>query len=187
MIDLATQSQSRRVFDLEAQYLAPGTQSVALFSKLCMDRGEGAILWDVDGNRYVDLLAGVGVASLGYGHPRYVKAIQEQVAKLHVGSFTSAARAALVRLIAEVTPGDLNRTQLYSSGAEAVESAIRLARAATGKREVIGFWGGFHGKTAGVLPLLGSNFKHGLGTLMPGAYSTPYANCSRCELGLEFA
>src|SRR5438876_1077484 len=125
MTDLDIQLQSQRIFDLEAQYLAPGTQSVALFSKLCMDRGEGAILWDVDGNRYVDLLAGVGVASLGYGHPRYVKAIQEQVAKLHVGSFTSAARAALVRLIAEVTPGDLNRTQLYSSGAEAVESAIR--------------------------------------------------------------
>src|SRR5256885_10796397 len=51
---LITQSQSHRVFDLEAQYLAPGTQSVALFSKLCMDRGEGAVLWDIDGNRYVD-------------------------------------------------------------------------------------------------------------------------------------
>jgi 4-aminobutyrate aminotransferase-like enzyme len=178
---------SAALCDEEARFLAPGTQSVALFSKLAFERGEGAILWDVDGNRYVDLLAGVGVASLGYAHPRYVRAIQEQVAKLHVGSFTSAPRAALVRLLAELTPGDLNRTQLYSSGAEAVESAIRLARAATGKREVIGFWGGFHGKTAGVLPLLGSNFKHGLGTLMPGAYSTPYANCSRCELGLEFA
>src|SRR5438132_522843 len=58
MIDIVAQSQSRRVFDAEAQYLAPGTQSVALFSKLCMDRGEGAILWDMDGNRYVDLLAG---------------------------------------------------------------------------------------------------------------------------------
>ncbi|HEV8612640.1 MAG TPA: aspartate aminotransferase family protein [Gemmatimonadales bacterium] len=192
MTDLAIRlrlpgTRSAALFDEEARFLAPGTQSVALFSQLSFERGEGAILWDVDGNRYVDLLAGVGVASLGYAHPRYVKAIQDQIAKIHVGSFTSVHRAALLRLLAEVTPGDLNRTQLYSSGAEAVESAIRLARAATGKREVIGFWGGFHGKTAGVLPLLGSNFKHGLGTLMPGAYSTPYASCSRCELGLEFA
>ena len=179
--------RSAELFDAEARFLAPGTQSVALYSRLAFERGEGAVLWDVDGQRYLDLLAGVGVASLGYAHPRYVRAIQEQVAKLHVGSFTSASRAALVRLLAEVTPGDLNRTQLYSSGAEAVESAIRLARAVTGRREVVGFWGGFHGKTAGVLPLLGSDFKHGLGPLMPGAYSTPYARCSRCELGLEFA
>ena len=178
--------RSAAIFDDEARFLAPGTQSVALFSRLSFERGEGAVLWDVDGNRYVDLLAGVGVASLGYAHPKYVKAIQEQVAKIHVGSFASANRADLVRLLADVTPGDLNRTQLYSSGAEAVESAIRLAKAVTGHREVIGFWGGFHGKTAGVLPLLGGNFKHGLGPFLPGSYSTPYANCSRCALGLRF-
>src|SRR5438445_726161 len=82
MIDIVAQSQSRRVFDAEAQYLAPGTQSVALFSKLCMDRGEGAILWDVDGNRYVDLLAGVGVASLGYAHPRYVAEMTKQLERV---------------------------------------------------------------------------------------------------------
>jgi 4-aminobutyrate aminotransferase-like enzyme len=178
--------RSAAIFDDEARFLAPGTQSVALFSRLSFERGEGAVLWDVDGNRYVDLLAGVGVASLGYAHPKYVKAIQDQVAKIHVGSFASANRAELVRLLADVTPGDLNRTQLYSSGAEAVESAIRLAKAATGHREVIGFWGGFHGKTAGVLPLLGGSFKHGLGPFMPGTYSTPYASCSRCALGLRF-
>jgi len=178
--------RSAAVFDDEARFLAPGTQSIALFSRLSFERGEGAVLWDVDGNRYVDLLAGVGVASLGYAHPKYVKAIQEQVARIHVGSFASAQRAELVRLLADVTPGDLNRTQLYSSGAEAVESAIRLAKAATGHREVIGFWGGFHGKTAGVLPLLGGSFKHGLGPFTPGAFSSPYANCSRCALGLRF-
>src|SRR6266516_4367378 len=171
MIDLATQSQSRRVFDLEAQYLAPGTQSVALFSKLCMDRGEGAILWDVDGNRYVDLLAGVGVASLGYAHPRYVAEMTKQLERVHVGSFTSEHRAALVKLIAELAPGDLNRTQLYSSGAEAVEAAVRLAKAATGRHEIMGFWGGF---------------KHGLGPLAPGAYSSPYASCARCAFGKTF-
>jgi 4-aminobutyrate aminotransferase/(S)-3-amino-2-methylpropionate transaminase len=177
---------SAAIFEAESRFLAPGTQSVALFSRLSFDHGEGAILWDADGNRYVDLLAGVGVASLGYAHPKFVKALQDQVAKIHVGSFASKPRAELVRLLAEVTPGDLNRTQFYSSGAEAVESALRLAKSATGRSEVVGFWGGFHGKTAGVLPLLGGSFKHALGPLHPGRYSTPYANCARCELGLQF-
>lgn len=166
----------------ELEYLAPGTQSVALFSRIAIDHGEGATLVDVDGRRYIDLLAGVGVASLGYAHPKFVDAVQKQVAKVHVGSFTSAHRAELVKLIAEITPGDLNRTQFYSSGAEAVESAFRLAKAYTGKSEFIGFWGGFHGKTAGALPLLSGSFKHGLGPLMPGTYSTPYAGYGRCEI-----
>jgi 4-aminobutyrate aminotransferase / (S)-3-amino-2-methylpropionate transaminase / 5-aminovalerate transaminase len=185
--ETAAGPKSLAAFDAESAYLAPGTQSVALFSKLCIDHGEGALLYDADGKRYTDLLAGVGVASLGYAHPKFVAAMQRQVAKVHVGSFTSEHRVALVKLIAEVTPGDLNRTQLYSSGAEAVESALRLAKAWTGKTEFVGFWGGFHGKTAGVLPLLGSAFKHGLGPLMPGSYSTPYASCARCAFDKSFA
>jgi 4-aminobutyrate aminotransferase-like enzyme len=173
---------SRACFDAESEYLAPGTQSVALFTRLTMDRGEGAFLYDVDGNRYIDLLAGVGVASLGQAHPTYVAARQRPVARVHVGSFTSEHRAALVAQLAAVAPGDLTRTQFYSSGAEAVESAFRLAKAATGKSEFIGFWGGFHGKTAGVLPLLSGSFKHALGPLMPGTYSTPYAGYGRCPI-----
>jgi 4-aminobutyrate aminotransferase / (S)-3-amino-2-methylpropionate transaminase / 5-aminovalerate transaminase len=178
--------RSLAAFNAEAEFLAPGTQSVALFSRLCIDRGEGVMLYDLDGRRYIDLLAGVGVAALGYAHPKYVAAVQRQVARVHVGSFTSENRAALVKLIADITPGDLNRTQLYSSGAEAVESAFRLAKSYTGKTEFIGFWGGFHGKTSGVLPLLGSNFKHHLGPLMPGTYSTPYASCARCAFDKTF-
>jgi 4-aminobutyrate aminotransferase/(S)-3-amino-2-methylpropionate transaminase len=178
--------KSKAVFDAEARYLAPGTQSVALFSQLCIDRGEGAILYDLDGNRYIDLLAGVGVASLGYAHPKYVAALQRQVARIHVGSFATEHRAALVKLLAELAPGDLNRTQLYSSGAEAVEAAVRLAKSRTGHQELIGFWGGFHGKTGGVLPLLGSSFKHALGPLMPGAYLSPYASCARCAFDKTF-
>jgi 4-aminobutyrate aminotransferase / (S)-3-amino-2-methylpropionate transaminase / 5-aminovalerate transaminase len=172
--------RSAGLFEEEAAFLAPGTQSVALFSRLAFDRGEGALLFDVDGNRYIDLLAGVGVASLGYAHPRYVSALTEQVRRLHVGSFTSEHRAALVQLLAQLAPGDITRTQFYSSGAEAVEAALRLAKAYTGKTEFLGFWGGFHGKTGGALPLLGAGFKHGLGPLMPGCYSTPYASCARC-------
>jgi 4-aminobutyrate aminotransferase / (S)-3-amino-2-methylpropionate transaminase / 5-aminovalerate transaminase len=175
--------RSAATFEAEATHLAPGTQSVALFSRLAIDRGEGALLFDVDGNRYIDLLAGVGVASLGYAHPRYVEALSRQVARVHVGSFTSEHRAALVKLLADLAPGDITRTQFYSSGAEAVEAALRLAKACTGKTEFLGFWGGFHGKTGGALPLLGAGFKHGLGPLMPGNYSTPYASCARCAFG----
>ncbi len=178
--------KSLALFDAEAENLAPGTQSVALFSRLCIDRGEGAILYDMDGNSYIDLLAGVGVASLGYAHPKYVAAMQRQVARCHVGSFTSENRAALVRLLASIAPGDLNRTQFYSSGAEAVEAAVRLAKSHTGKQEIVGFWGGFHGKTGGVLPLLSGNFKHQLGPLMPGSYSSPFASCARCAFDKTF-
>ena len=168
--------KSKALFDAEALYLAPGTQSVALFSQLSIDHGDGAVLYDVDGNRYVDLLAGVGVASIGYAHPKYVAAMQRQIARVHVGSFTSAARCSV----------DLNRTQFYSSGAEAIEAALRLAKSRTGHTEVVGFWGGFHGKTGGVLPVLGSSFKHALGPLMPGAYLSPYASCARCAFGKTF-
>src|SRR5258708_35810089 len=93
--------------------------------------GEGAVLWDMDGNRYVDLLAGVGVASLGYAHPRYVAEMTRQLERVHVGSFTSEHRAALVKLLAELAPADLNRTQLYSSGAYAFKSAVQLSPAGT--------------------------------------------------------
>ncbi len=178
------------LFADEARFLAPGTQSIAALSRLAIDRGEGAVLYDVDGRSYLDLAAGVGVASLGHAHPKYVAALKRQLDRVHVGSFTTEHRAALVALLARLAPGDICRTQLYSGGAEAVEAAIRLARSHTGKREIIGFWGGFHGKTGGVLPILGSDFKHGLGPLAPGvpvsgilareavAFARPFANPS---------
>lgn len=174
------------LFADEARFLAPGTQSIAALSRLAIDRGEGAVLYDVDGRSYLDLAAGVGVASLGHAHPKYVAALKRQLDRVHVGSFTTEHRAALVALLAQLAPGDICRTQLYSGGAEAVEAAIRLARSHTGKREIIGFWGGFHGKTGGVLPILGSDFKHGLGPLAPGAYLTPYASCARCVFEKTF-
>ncbi len=75
---------------------------------------------------------------------------------------------------------------MFSGGAEAVEAAFRLAKAATHRFEFIGFWGGFHGKTGGVLGLLGDDFKKHLGPFMPGLYSSPYAHCYRCPWKLSF-
>ncbi len=178
--------KSLELFNREQKYLAPGIQTIATSSKIVPAKGEGAIIEDIDGNRFIDFFAGVGVASLGYGHPGYVKFFSEQLAKIHVGSFTSESRTKLVELLAQIAPGDLTRSQFYSGGSEAVEAALRLAKSYTKKTEFIGFWGGFHGKTLGVVGLLGDTFKKDLGPLPVGTFATPYAHCRRCPLNDTF-
>jgi 4-aminobutyrate aminotransferase-like enzyme len=178
--------RSQKLVAAEAQHVAPGLQSYALYSGLAMARGRGCTLIDEDGNEYLDFIAGVGIGSVGHCHPHYVEALKQQVERLTFGSFTTEVRARFLDLLATVMPAGLTRIQLFSGGAEAVEAALRLAKAATGKYEVIGFWGGFHGKTGGVLGLLGSNFKHQLGPFLPGQYLSPYADCYRCPLKLRY-
>lgn len=174
---------SRSLCQEESQYLAPGIQQISTLAGLAMAGGEGALLLDVDGNRFIDWVAGIGVASIGHGHPALAQALFEQASQLSSTSFASPARLELLRRIVEHAPHpSLDRVQLYSSGAEAVESALRLARAATGHREVVAFWGGFHGKTHGVIGLCGSEFKHGQLPILPGQHLAPYADCSRCAL-----
>lgn len=174
-----SQSQTRALFDAEHQFIAPGLQTIALLSGLAIERGEGATLIDLDGNHYLDLNAGVSVASLGHTHPRYVAALTAQLEKVTVGSFTSRPRAALVKLIADLAPGELSRTQFFSGGAEAVEAAIRLARSYTKRTDIVGFTGGFHGKTAGVLPLSDVDWKTLIGPLPTGHHLAPYADPTR--------
>jgi 4-aminobutyrate aminotransferase / (S)-3-amino-2-methylpropionate transaminase / 5-aminovalerate transaminase len=178
--------QSRRIVAEEQRHMSPGLQSFALSAGLAMARGEGSMLFDEDGNEYIDFIAGIGVGSVGHCHPHYVESLKRQLERLTFGSFTTETRARFLTQLAGLTPEGLTRIQLFSGGAEAVEAALRLAKAATGKHEVIGFWGGFHGKTGGVLGLLGSEFKHGLGPFLPGRYVSPYADCYRCPLKLRF-
>src|ERR1700677_4295257 len=129
--------KSKALFQEEQEFIAPGLQTIALYAQIAVESGKGATLRDVDGRAYLDLVAGIGVASLGYGHPDWAKAVGEQAAKTAVGSFTSAHR---------------------------------LAKSKTGKFEVIGFWGGFHGKTQGVMGLLNDGFKNGYGATAPGLH-----------------
>ena len=178
--------RSKAIVERERRFQAPGSQSFALQSGLAMARGSGCTLIDEDGHEYIDFIAGVAVGSVGHCHPHYVEALKRQVERLTFGSFTTETRARFLELLASVTPEGLTRIQMYSGGAEAVEAALRLAKAATAKAEVVGFWGGFHGKTGGVLPLLGSDFKHHLGPFMPGRYLSPYADCYRCPLKLRY-
>ncbi|MBI5241928.1 MAG: aspartate aminotransferase family protein [Elusimicrobia bacterium] len=172
--------KSKALCEEESRHIAPGLQTIALYSQIALDSGHGRHLRDLDGKEYLDFVAGIGVASLGYSHPDYVRIVSEQLSKIHVGSFTSPHRANFVKTLAAVTPKGLDKIQLYSSGAEAVEAAVRLAKSRTKKYELLGFWGGFHGKTGGVLPVLADSFKHELGPLMPGLYVTPYPNQDHC-------
>jgi 4-aminobutyrate aminotransferase/(S)-3-amino-2-methylpropionate transaminase len=176
-----TQTRAKALFDAEQQFIAPGIQTIALLSQLAIAHGRGSTLTDVDGRTYLDLNAGVSVASLGHAHPRYVAALTKQLEAVSVGSFTSEPRAELVRLIAELAPGELSRTQFFSGGAEAVEAAIRLARSFTKRTDVVGFTGGFHGKTAGVLPISDVDWKTLIGPLPTGHHLAPYADPTRFD------
>src|SRR5437867_2785724 len=178
--------KSRSLTARESRFLAPGVQSIATLSGLAVQRAEGSVIEDVDGNRFLDLAAGICVNALGHGHPRYRQILKQQIDEVTVGSFTTYRRAQALEKIASHTPPGLTKAQLYSGGTEAVEAAMRLAKSYTKKYEFLSFWGGFHGKTAGTLSLIGDGTKNGLGPAMPGTYLTPYADCYRCPLGLTY-
>ena len=178
---------SRALRAREDAHAAPGLQGYAVMAGIAIEEARGSAVTDVDGNTYLDFIGGINVNALGHSHPGFVAAVQEQVAKASVGSFTSRARVELGERLAAAPPAPgVHRLQLYSGGAEAVESALRLAKCHTGKFEFVSYWGGFHGKTMGVLSLMGSTFKDKLGPMVPGAHQIPYADCYRCPVGLSY-
>src|SRR4051812_17377919 len=171
----------------EDGHLAPGAQGYALMAGVVVDHAEGTQVTDVDGNQLLDFIGGIAVGALGHSHPTWVEAIQKQAARAAVGSLTSEARVELLERLARHAPANgVHRVQLYSGGAEAVESALRLAKSHTGKYEFVSCWGGFHGKTMGALSLMGSKFKDKLGPMVPGSHQVPYADCYRCPLGASY-
>jgi 4-aminobutyrate aminotransferase-like enzyme len=178
--------RSRALVAQESVNLAPGIQSISTLSGIAVARGQGSVIEDVDGNRYLDLAAGICVNALGHSHPRYGQILKDQIDEAMVGSFTTRRRAEALRRVASHTPPGLDKIQLYSGGTEAVEAAMRLAKSYTKKFEFLSFWGGFHGKTAGAMSLIGDGTKNGLGPSLPGTYHAPYADCYRCPLGLQY-
>src|SRR5947209_14291900 len=167
--------RSLEIYDREREMIAPGLQSVTQWARVCFTHGRDCALFDVDGNTYLDFMAGIAVCSIGHGHPAHVAAIADQASKLTAGGFTSESRVALLETMRSILPPQLSRMQFYSGGAEAVEAALRLARCATGKSMVVGFWGGYHGKTEGTRPL-SEGEQVGYGLPSPGIVSAPYAD-----------
>lgn len=152
-------------------------------------RGQGAIVEDVDGNRFLDMNAGIAVVATGHCHPRVVAAIQEQASRLLHMSGTDFYYENMVQLaetLARLVPGEVPRRVYFgNSGTEAIEAAIKMARYHTGRDKFIAFFGGFHGRTLGSLALTGSKAvqKKGFSPLMPGVSHIPYAYCYRCAYG----
>jgi 4-aminobutyrate aminotransferase len=142
-------------------------------------RGEGAYLYDEDGNAYLDFTTGIGVTNTGHCHPRVVEAIRQQAGLLLHGQANIAWHPPLLQLVAElqtIVPAHIDGFFFSNSGAEAVEGALKLARSATGRTNVIVFQGSFHGRTVGTMSLTTSKtiYRAGYQPLMPGVFVTPY-------------
>lgn len=149
-----------------------------------VDHGAGCYLYDVDGRRFLDFTAGIGVTSTGHCHPRVVAAAQEQVGKLIHGQYTTVMHRPMLELterLGTVLPAGLDSVFYANSGSEAVEAALRLARQATGRPNVIVFHGGFHGRTvaAATMTTSGTRFSAGFSPLMPGVHVAPFPTAFR--------
>jgi 4-aminobutyrate aminotransferase/(S)-3-amino-2-methylpropionate transaminase len=143
-------------------------------------RAEGARMWDVDGNEYIDFAGGIGVMNVGHSHPRVLRAIQAQLECFVHTSFQVAMYEPYIRLaerLNALAPGEgPPKTIFFTSGAEATENAVKIARAATGRPAIIAFTNSFHGRTLLGLSLTGKTipYKQNFGPFAPEIYHVPY-------------
>lgn len=154
--------------------------ALSLHLPAVIDRGEGATLHDVDGNRFIDLAGGIGCLAVGHSHPRVVEAIQRQAARFAHTDYTVVPYENYVELaerLSRSAPGvSAKKVALFNSGAEAVENAVKIARAATGRPACIAFEGGFHGRTYMAMSLTSriDPYKRDFGPFVPEVYRVPY-------------
>ncbi len=144
-----SQVNEKEIIEAENRLMA----NVFAKKSIAIDRGKGAIVWDVNGKEYVDCTSSYGVALLGHSHPRIANTVCEQANKLiscHAG-FYNQKRTEFLQKLTSITPKGLDKAFLSNSGAESVECAIKLARKSTSKPEIIAVMGAFHGKTMGAL------------------------------------
>jgi 4-aminobutyrate aminotransferase len=155
-----------------------------------MERAQGAYMWDEDGKRYLDCFSGIAVVNAGHNHPRVLAAAHRQMEKLvHCCSYVypTAPVADLAEKLAQITPGGLTRSFLANSGAEAIEGAMRLAKQATGRRELIALGLSFHGRTVATLSVTGNYArKRNTGPYLSGVAFGPCPYCYRCPCQLSY-
>lgn len=165
----------------DRKHAIPGLQSIVELAGLEFVEGRGSHLFTRTGESYLDLYNGVGVCNIGHSHPRFVATMSAQVSRLVAGTFYNEARSRYLGNLADVLPAGLDRVQMYSTGSEAVEAALRFVRATTGRHDLVSCQGGFHGKTLGALSLHGGPRRRGWGPLLGSITHIPYAACEGCR------
>ena len=179
--------KARALIERDAAVVSP---SYTRGYPLVIKRASGASVEDVDGNIFLDCAAGIAVNATGHSHPDVVRAITDQAQRFLHMSGTDFYYEVQVRLAEElaatVSIDGGARSFFGNSGTEAIEACIKLARFATGRANIIAFFGGFHGRTMGALALTASKpvQRRGFGPFMPGVFHAPFADCYRCPVGL---
>jgi 4-aminobutyrate aminotransferase len=169
--------RAQKLLDRDALFVSP---SYTRCYPLVVARGSGAVIEDVDGNRFLDMTAGIAVTATGHCHPDVVAAIQDQAAKLiHMSGtdFYYQPQIDLSQRLAEAAPGPSTKRVFFTnSGAEALEAALKLSRFHSGRSRVIAFLGAFHGRTYGAMSLSGSKLVHrrGFSPLVPDIHHVPF-------------
>ncbi len=181
---------AKRVIEQDKAYM---TSSTARDYPFVISHGEGSWVWDVDGNRFLDLMAGIAVSSTGHSHPEVVKAVKDQADKFfnmcgHV--FYNQGQAEYAERLTKLAPikgNGKNRVFFCNSGAEAWEGAIKLARYKTKRQNVICFYDAFHGRTLGSITANASKVvqRRGYGPLVPGYYHAFYPKTYKCPADAE--
>ena len=158
------------------------SRGVGMTTQVYADRAENAEIWDRDGRRYIDFAAGIAVVNTGHRHPKVVQAVKDQLDR-----FTHTCHqvvpyenyVALAERLNDLVPGDFEKKTIFATtGAEAVENAVKIARCHTGRNGIVAFAGGFHGRTFMGMALTGKvqPYKAGFGSMMPDVWHLPFPN-----------
>lgn len=180
--------KAKKIVERDAAVISP---SFGRAYPLVIERGEGSIVVDVDGNEFIDMNAGLAVCSVGHSHPKVVKAIKDQVDKFIHYSYTDFYYDDYVDLgekLHDLVPGDHKKKFFYgNSGAESIEAAMKVARWHTGRQGYLAYIGSFHGRTLGAVSLTASKpyQRARFAPLIPGVEHIFYPYCYRCPFNLE--
>ncbi len=172
---MTTQPQRENLIDIEEQY------QVATYKKFpfVIERGEDVWVYTSEGERYLDLYGGHAVVSTGHSHPRIVQAITDQASRLifYSNLVFNDARARAARKLVEIAPPDLSKAFFVNSGTEANENAMKIARMLTGRKKIISFEGGFHGRTPGSVSATGlAKYRENVSPLLEGHVFAEFGN-----------
>ncbi len=165
------------------------TSFVAAIEPVVVARAEGATIWDADGTEYVDCFAGIAVVNAGHRHPRVLAAVRDQLDQvIHAASYIYHVPVVgeCAERLAQIAPGRLEKTFFGNSGAEGIETAMRLAKAFTGRHEFITLTHAFHGRTAGTLSITGNKARKTRGgPYLPGIAFAPAPYVYRNPFGTD--